>query len=95
MIMAMQAGTVEILVEKAKFEPRVAVGIAEAMDHAIAQHTSHSQLVTLPVLNLRIGDLESRLTNLKSELVRWMLLIMMVQFALTSGMMHFLLQQLR
>jgi len=36
-IRALHAATVEILVEKAKFEPKVALGIAEAIELAMTQ----------------------------------------------------------
>jgi hypothetical protein len=86
--MAMQAATVDILIEKAKFEPRTAVAVAEAMDEAIGHFNRHSQLVTVPVLDARLSDL-------KSELIRWVFLTVMGQFALITGMVYFLLQQLR
>lgn len=61
MIMAMQAATVEILIEKGKFEPRVAVAIAEAMDEALDSKAHQLQLVTLPMLDERLTALREKL----------------------------------
>lgn len=151
--MAMQAATVEILIEKAKFEPRVAVAIAEAMDEALEGKARQLQLVTLPMLDERltavrekledksddiadkfegrmgafehrlegkfsafvdkvearfdrlenkVGGLQGEIRELdvkgqsnKADLVRFVLLAIMSQFAMITGMMYFLLQQLR
>jgi hypothetical protein len=66
--MAMQAATVEILIEKAKFEPRVAVAVAEAMDEAIDRHERRSQLVTVPILDARVAELRGELHGIRSDL---------------------------
>ena len=90
--MVMQAATVEVLVTKAKFEPAVALAVAEAIDMAIAE----SQLVTIPVLDARFSVLEARIDAkfsasdtkmqaIKAELVRWVFLVMLGNVALTAG----------
>ena len=56
-IMALHAATVEILVEKAKFEPTVALGVAEAIELAMTQ----AQFVTVPILDARLHVLEAKL----------------------------------
>jgi hypothetical protein len=58
--MTMKAATVEILIEKAHFEPRVAVAIAEAMDEAIDTKNRDAQPVTVPILEARFMASEAR-----------------------------------
>ncbi len=82
--MAMQAATVGILIEKAKFDPQVALAIAEAIDN----ERQESQLVTIPVLDARLADL-------KSELVRWVFLATVGQVTMLTGIMYSLLQHAR
>jgi hypothetical protein len=53
----MHAASVEVLIEKSKFEPHVALGIAEAIDMAIQS----AQLVTVPVQDARLSALESKM----------------------------------
>jgi len=55
--MALHAATVEILVEKAKFEPTVALGVAEAIELAMTQ----GQFITVPILDARLHVLEAKL----------------------------------
>ena len=55
--MAIHAEAVEILVRKSRFEPEVALGVAEAIEVSIKL----AQLVTVP-------DLDARLLELKTEL---------------------------
>jgi hypothetical protein len=59
--MAIHAEAVEILVRKSRFEPEVALGIAEAIEVSI----NLAQLVTVPVLDARMLELK---TELKMEL---------------------------
>jgi len=59
--MAIHAEAVEILVRKSRFEPEVALGVAEAIEVSI----NLAQLVTVPVLDARILELK---TELKSEI---------------------------
>ena len=95
----MQAATVEVLVHKGKFDPQIAVAVAEAIDMAI----SSSQLVTVPILDSRFAALDARfaamdarfttsearvdakLESLRAELVRWVLLVMLGNVALSTG----------
>ena len=69
MIMAMHAATVEILIEKAKFEPRVALAVAEAMDEAMDTRQHQTQLVTVPVLNERLAELRQEIKEIKADMV--------------------------
>ena len=55
--MAIHAQAVEILVRKARFEPDVALGVAEAMEVSITL----AQLVTVPVLDARLQELKHEL----------------------------------
>jgi hypothetical protein len=50
-MMGSQAATVDSLIKKGKFEPQVAMAIAEAIDNAM----SDSQLVTVPILDARFA----------------------------------------
>jgi len=59
--MAIHAEAVEILVRKSRFEPEVALGVAEAIEVSI----NLAQLVTVPVLDARILELK---TELKTEI---------------------------
>jgi hypothetical protein len=80
--MAIHAEAVEILVRKARFEPEVALGIAEAMEVSITL----AQLVTVPVLDARLQELSHELNvgleKTKAELVRWVFLTMLGNVAL-------------
>lgn len=60
----MQAAGVEVLVRKGGFDPAIALAIAEAMDITL----SHSQLVTVPVLDQRIDAVRSEVRELRSEM---------------------------
>jgi hypothetical protein len=72
--MAIHAEAVEILVSKGKFEPQVAIGIAEAIEVSM----NRTQLVTVPIL-------DARLQELKVELVRWVFLAMLGNVAISTG----------
>jgi hypothetical protein len=79
---AIHAQAVEILVRKARFEPDVALGVAEAMEVSITL----AQLVTVPVLDARLQELkhelEVSLEKTKADLVRWVFLTMLGNVAL-------------
>jgi hypothetical protein len=81
-IVAIHAEAVEILVRKARFEPEVALGVAEAMEVSITL----AQLVTVPVLDARLQELkhelEVSLEKAKADLVRWVFLTMLGNVAL-------------
>ena len=62
--MALHAATVEILVEKAKFEPEVALGVAEAIELAMTQ----TQFVTVPILDARLHEVRAEIRVLDGKL---------------------------
>jgi hypothetical protein len=53
--MTLHAAAVEILIEKARFEPEVALGIAEAIEASMM----HAQFVTVPILDARLHELRA------------------------------------
>jgi hypothetical protein len=53
--MALHAAAVGILIEKARFEPEVALGIAEAIEASIM----HAQFVTVPIFDARLQELKA------------------------------------
>lgn len=77
----MQAATVEVLVQKGKFDPQIAVALAEAIDMAL----NGSQLVTVPILDARVASINAKIENLRAELVRWVVLVMLGNVALSTG----------
>ena len=62
--MALHAATVEILVEKAKFGPEVALGVAEAVELAMTQ----AQFVTVPILDARLHEVRAEIRVLEGKL---------------------------
>ena len=62
--MALHAATVEILVEKAKFVPEVALGVAEAIELAMTQ----AQFVTVPILDARLHEVRAEIRVLEGKL---------------------------
>ena len=62
--MALHAATVEILVEKAKFVPDVALGVAEAIELAMTQ----AQFVTVPILDARLHEVRAEIRVLEGKL---------------------------
>ena len=94
--MTLNAVAVELLIDKGGFEPRIALVIAEAIETSIM----HAQLVTVPILDARLhglkaefeiklADLKSglgaRIERTKSELVRWVFLVMLGNVALNAA----------
>jgi hypothetical protein len=81
----MHAAAVDVLIRKSKFEPQVALGIAEAIDMAIQS----AQLVTVPILDARLmaseARMEARMEGIRAELVRWVFIVMLGNVALTAG----------
>src|SRR3979411_2262102 len=63
--MTLHAAAVEILIEKARFEPEVALGIAEAIEASMM----HAQFVTVPILDARLQELgaETRIALMSLE----------------------------
>jgi hypothetical protein len=53
--MALHAETFGILIEKGRFEPEVALGIAEAIETSM----THAQFVTVPILDARLQELRA------------------------------------
>ena len=62
--MALHAATVEILVEKAKFVPEAALGVAEAIELAMTQ----AQFVTVPILDARLHEVRAEIRVLEGKL---------------------------
>lgn len=56
---AMQAATIETLMNKGGFQPEVAIAIGEAMDQTLA----HAQVVTVPMLDARFAAFESKMND--------------------------------
>ena len=94
--MTVSAVAVELLIEKGGFEPRVALGIAEAIETSMTQ----AQIVTVPILDARLkefgaeittelrtrlADLEIKIERTKAELVRWVFVVMLGNVALSAG----------
>jgi hypothetical protein len=90
--MALHAEAIEMLIEKGRFEPEVALGIAEAIEASMM----HAQFVTVPILDARLQELkaeirisqmslETKMEGIKAELVRWVFLVMLGNVALTAG----------
>jgi hypothetical protein len=63
--MALHAAAVDILIEKGRFEPEVALGIAEAIEASVMQ----AQFVTVPILDARLQELkgETRISLMSLE----------------------------
>ncbi len=61
--MALQAAAVEILIEQARFEPAVALGVAEAIELAMTQ----AQFVTIPILDARIHEVRAEIRVLEGK----------------------------
>ncbi len=77
----MQAAAVEVLVQKGKFEPQIALAVAEAIDMSI----NSAQLVTVPILDARFAAMEAKMNSLRADLVRWVFLVMLGNVALSTG----------
>ena len=78
--MSVNAVAVELLIEKGGFEPRVALGIAEAIETSMNQ----AQLVTIPVLDTRVAQLETKIESVKADLIRWVFVVMLGNVALNA-----------
>ena len=87
--MSLNAVAVELLIDKGGFEPRVALGIAEAIETSMMQ----AQIVTVPILDARLQDLKAqfdvkiaelgiRIERTKAELIRWVFVVMLGNVAL-------------
>jgi hypothetical protein len=60
----MQAATVEVLVSKGKFDPQIAVALAEAIDMAL----NTSQLVTVPILDARVAAIDAQFAHFRTDI---------------------------
>jgi hypothetical protein len=64
----MQAATVDVLVQKGRFDPQIALAVAEAIDMTL----SSSQLITVPILDARFvafeAKMDARFLAVKAEL---------------------------
>jgi hypothetical protein len=55
--MISSTAAVQLLIDKGGFEPRVALGIAEAIETSMTQ----AQLITIPILDTRVTQLEAKI----------------------------------
>lgn len=80
--MTLNAVAVELLIDKGGFEPRIALGIAEAIETSMTQ----AQIVTVPILDARLQELkallEIKIESTKAELIRWVFVVMLGNVAL-------------
>ena len=86
--MSVKAATVDTLIERAFFEPRVAVAVAQAIDEAIDVRLANANYVTVPVL-------EARLADLKGELLRHFYSATVTQFVALVGVTYFMAVHLK
>jgi len=101
--MPMKVATVEILIAKAHFEPRVAVAVAEAMDEAIDGKNRDAQWVTVPVLDPRFAACESKIDarfagfkgEIKGEILTHLYGAMLGQFAVYLSVAYFFVSHLK
>ena len=84
-MIAVQARTLEILTNKAKFEPHVAQAVAEAIQMQI----QGAQGVTVHVLDARVHGLELKIESVKSELSNRMYSAILAQLAALLGAAYF------
>ena len=78
--MSVNAVAVELLIDKGGFEPRVAIGIAEAIETSMNQ----AQMVTIPMLDIRVAQLEAKIESVKADLIRWVFVVMLGNVALNA-----------
>jgi hypothetical protein len=90
----MQATTLDILIDKGQFDPKVARAVAEAIDNEI----QGSQLVTVPLLDARLaalrGDLRVEIHDAVSGLERRMYAGMLTLFLALLGVLYFFTEHL-
>ena len=100
--MAMKMATVEILIEKARFEPQTALAVAEAIDEAIERKTETTRPVTEPVLDAKMAKIDARfaelqadfiahISNVRSQLLHHIYGLFVTQMTLQLGVVYFLL----
>ena len=104
--MSMKIATVEILIEKAHFEPQVAVAVAQAKDEAMEGKVRETPWVTVPILDARLAELKSEiraelgeiraeLHGKVGELLRHLYGASLSLFGLLVGVVYFLLLHVR
>lgn len=79
--MPVYSGSVERLIEKARFEPDVAMAVAGAIEMAITD----ADLVTRQMLDARVAEIRADMHEIKAELIRWVFLVMLGNVALGAG----------
>jgi hypothetical protein len=93
MIHVHESGDGRDLIEKAHFEPQIAVAVAQAMDEAMEGKIRESQWMTVPILDSRMAELKSELRTemheIKSDIVRQLYTAILGQFALLLGIAYF------
>jgi hypothetical protein len=62
--MATRAEAVDLLIEKGAFAPQVALAVVEATDVMLRE----SQVVTVPVLDARVGDLKAEIRQVDHKI---------------------------
>jgi hypothetical protein len=97
--MFMKPATVDILIEKAHFEPRIAIAVAEAMDEAIETKKSAAQWVSAPVLTATVELFDSkwsaRLAETRSDILRHLYSAILGQFVILVGLCCFFVSHLK
>jgi len=97
--MAMKMATVEILIEKAHFEPQTAIAVAEAIDEAMVRRMETTQPVTLSVFDARLAEhrasLRSDIGEIKSEMRHHIYATFATQVVLLLGILYFLFNHAR
>lgn len=79
--MPLHSGSVAKLIEKARFQPDVAMAVAEAIEMAVTD----ADLVTRQMLDARVAEIKADMHEIKAELIRWVFLVMLGNVALGAG----------
>ncbi len=90
--MAMRIETVDILIEKAHFEPQVAVAVAQAIDETMDRKLRDAQLVTVPLLDSRLATLKSEITG---GILQHVYTAVLGQLAVLLGVAYFFVSHVR
>jgi hypothetical protein len=98
--MIMKVETIDVLTEEAHFDPQVARAIAKAIgmetDSAREPLAAKADIAAVKAAIVALGhDLRMEMRDLKVELIRWVFLTLMGFTATLSGVMYFLLQNIR
>lgn len=110
-LMAVQVATLDLLVERARFAPDVARAVGEAIVmETNATRKSLATKADLVELNLatqqKISDLRSELkadlaqlkvdiADVRVDMARWLFAAVLTQSAATTGIVYFMLQNMR